>query len=62
MSPLFDTLLVALMVLLAAAYLVRRKLRSLRNIQRDWTTGRAEVCDHCPAIKIRQAQMKKAKV
>jgi biopolymer transport protein ExbD len=62
MPPLLDILLVVLMVLLATAYLLRRKLRSLRSIQRDWTTGHAEVCDHCPAIKIRQAQMKKAKV
>ena len=62
MPPLLDIVLVGTMVLCATAYLVRRKLRSLRSIQRDWTTGRAEVCDHCPAIKIRQAQMKKAKV
>jgi biopolymer transport protein ExbD len=62
MPPLLDTLLVVLIVLLATAYLLRRKLRSLKSIQRDWTTGRAEVCDHCPAIKIRQAQMKKTKM
>ena len=61
MPPLLDTLLVVLVVSLAAAYLVVRKIRALKKINRDWATGHAEVCDHCPAIKIRQAQMKAIK-
>ena len=58
MPPLLDTILVAMIILLSAAYLVHRKLRSLKSIQRDWASGHAEVCDQCPAIKIRQAQVK----
>jgi len=58
MPPLLDIVLVTFVVLAAGGYLIRRKARSLKSIQRDWATGHAEVCNHCPAIKIRQAQAK----
>jgi hypothetical protein len=60
MPPILDILFVALAVLLAASYLVWRKVRSLRRIERDWSSGRAEVCDHCPAIDIRKAQVRRS--
>ncbi len=61
MPELVDIILVVAFVAAATAYLVWRKVRSLRKIQRDWTTGHPESCGHCPAIQIRQAQLKKAK-
>lgn len=59
MPALLDIALVALIVLLATAYLIRRKVRTAKRVSRDWASGHAEACDHCPAIKIRQAQRKK---
>ena len=53
-----DIALVLAVVLFAAVYLVRRKIRSARRLARDWTTGRAEACDSCPVIQIREAQEK----
>lgn len=58
MPPLLDTLLVGLIVACATAYLIMRKQRALKKVSRDWASGHAEACDHCPAIKIRQAQTK----
>lgn len=54
-----DIGLVLAVILAATVYLVMRKIRSVRKLSRDWTTGRAEACDSCPVIKIREAQGKK---
>lgn len=54
-----DTLLVALLVVSAIAYLIVRKTRALKKLGRDWATGHANSCGHCPAIQIRQAQLRK---
>ncbi len=54
-----DTLSVGLVVAAAVAYLVFRKVRALKKISRDWATGHAASCGHCPAIQIRQAQSRK---
>ena len=56
MPTYLDIVLVIATVSAATAYIVMRKVRSVRKINRDWTTGHAEACDHCPAIQIRQAQ------
>ena len=57
MMPVWlDTVLVLAAVLFAAGYLVRRKIRSVRRLTRDWTTGHAEVCDSCPVMKVREAK------
>jgi hypothetical protein len=53
-----DIALVMATVLVAAAYLVRRKIRSARRLARDWTTGRVDACDSCPVIRIKEAQHK----
>ena len=55
-----DIALVMATVLVAAAYLVRRKIRSARRLARDWTTGRVDACDSCPVIRIKEAQHKQA--
>lgn len=54
MSSTLDTLLVLLAVLSACGYLLWRRMRSRRQIERDWSSGRAESCAHCPAIEIRK--------
>jgi hypothetical protein len=56
MPAVLDTVLVVLAVVLAIVYLVSRKVRTLKKVSRDWSSGHAEACDHCPAVKIRQAQ------
>jgi hypothetical protein len=58
MSSMLDIGLVITVVAAAAAYLIMRKVRGLKKVNRDWATGHAEVCDHCPAMKIREAQVK----
>ena len=58
MPALLDYGLVIGAVTAAAAFLWYRKLRSLKKISRDWSTGHSEICDSCPAIKIREAQVK----
>ena len=60
MSTLLDYSLVLLAVLMAGAYLLWRRQRSARQLDRDWSNGRAESCGHCPAIEIRKAQHKAA--
>jgi hypothetical protein len=56
MSAFIDYVLVALTVGLAAAYLIRRKIRKRRRLDRDWTSGRVDACDSCPVIEIRRRQ------
>ncbi len=60
MSTLLDTSLVLLAVLAACGYLLWRRVRAARKLDRDWSSGRAESCGHCPAIEIRKAQHKSA--
>lgn len=60
MMPVWmDISLVLAVILAATVYLIMRKIRSVRKLSRDWTTGRAESCDSCPVVKIREAQGKK---
>jgi hypothetical protein len=59
MAPLLDIGFVMVGVGAAVAYLVLRKVRALKRINRDWATGHAATCDHCPAIQIREAQRRK---
>lgn len=54
MPELLDYVLVIVSVAAAAGYLIWRKVRKARRLLRDWTTGRVEACDSCPAIKIRR--------
>jgi hypothetical protein len=54
-----DITLVLLAIALAGGYLIARKVRSVKRIARDWTTGRVEACDSCPVIEIRKVQGKK---
>jgi hypothetical protein len=61
MPAWMDITLVLAAVLVAAGYLVRRKIRSVRRLTRDWTTGRVEACDSCPVIKIREVQERRMK-
>jgi hypothetical protein len=56
MSAPLDFALVALTVAVAAAYLIRRKIRKARRLDRDWTSGRVDACDACPVIEIRRAK------
>ena len=62
MSPVMDTLLVGLVVASAVTYLAFRKVRALNKNNRDWATGHAATCDHCPAIQIREAQRQKLEI
>ncbi|MFZ5432295.1 MAG: hypothetical protein ACOZB3_00830 [Calditrichota bacterium] len=60
MSITLDYILVGLSVAIAVAYLIWRRVRKSRKLARDWTTGRAEACDSCPVIKIREAQSQRS--
>ena len=56
---MLDLSLVILTVLAAMIYLLRRKIFAVRKIERDWSSGHADVCTSCPAIEIRKRQIKK---
>ena len=60
MPAILDYTLVFLAVACAAGYLIWRKVHKARRLARDWTTGRAEACDSCPVIKIRELQSRKS--
>jgi hypothetical protein len=61
MSPTIDYSLVILAVLAAGIYLLWRRAKSRRKLDRDWASGRAENCGSCPVIEIRKQQRTTAK-